>query len=148
VLAIQLARFHQRRRTTPPLASPHSRRGVRLTLYRAKERGRQVLPPSFPSATLEIYYADREAPPPPPPPPVRGREAGEESGGGGNLKLYLPYARRTTFRHHPSFSLSLSLSLSLCFYLSASTRSVYTLILFYTRFLLIYSCRWDSRAGI
>lgn len=42
----------------PPLRPSRPFAGVRLTLYRAKERGRQVLPPSFPSATLEIYYAD------------------------------------------------------------------------------------------
>lgn len=41
-----------------PVPIPLFHGGVRLTLYRAKERGRQVLPPSFPSATLEIYYAD------------------------------------------------------------------------------------------
>lgn len=45
-------------RWSPFLLAASSLRGVRLTLYRAKERGRQVLPPSFPSATLEIYYAD------------------------------------------------------------------------------------------
>lgn len=50
---------HQKPPPPFPLAVP-SLRGVRLTLYRAKERGRQVLPPSFPSATLEIYYADSE----------------------------------------------------------------------------------------
>lgn len=72
-----------------PLATP-SHRGVRLTLYRAKERGRQVLPPSFPSATLEIYYADSGG-------AAVGRgeaipEEGTVRGGYGNLKLYLPHA--------------------------------------------------------
>lgn len=72
-------------------SSFHPFTGIRLTLYRAKERGRQVLPPSFASATLEIYYADSGG--------AVGRSSGEErravckeEGRCGNLKLYLPYA--------------------------------------------------------
>lgn len=102
-----LAGSHQK---SPPPPRSIPSRGVRLTLYRAKERGRQVLPPSFASATLEIYYADSGG--------AVGRSSGEErravckrEGGCGNLKLYLPYA--TNDFSPPFVSLPPSFSLSI-----------------------------------